>query len=109
MDFIATLKTFTANINETGIPLGPQPPKMVTCKGKGKYATKHLDKNSRSLYLCYTGQVNIPLFIVLAAKQVNFLYTKNEVPAGYIDQELLAICYRALDGKYCITSIIYIY
>jgi len=35
------------NMNESGMPLEPQPPKVVPKKGQKKVVIKHLDRNSR--------------------------------------------------------------
>ena len=84
------------NMDETGMPLEPRPPKIVARKGQKKirYQTSG-QKQQITVIGCgnATGQA-IPPFVIFAAKQVNYLWTKNEVPGtrfavsdkGWIDQ-----------------------
>ena len=86
------------NMDETGMPLEPRPPKIIAQKGQKKirYQTSG-QKQQITVIGCgsATGQA-IPPFIIFAAKQVNYLWTKNEVPGsrfavsdkGWIDQGL---------------------
>ena len=86
------------NMDEKGMPLEPRPPKIVARKGQKKirYQTSG-QKQQITVIGCgnATGQA-IPPFVIFAAKQVNYLWTKNEVPGtrfavsdkGWIDQEL---------------------
>jgi len=36
------------NMNETGMPLKPHPPKVITAKGKKKYGIRFQGKNNKS-------------------------------------------------------------
>ena len=86
------------NMDETGVPLEPRPPKVVAKKGQKKvrYCTSGT-KAQITVLGCgsATGQI-IPPFIIFAAKQINPLWTKNEVSGssyavsdkGWVDQEL---------------------
>ena len=66
------------NMDETGVPLEPRPPKVVAQKGKKKirYQTSG-QKQQITVIGCgsATGQC-LPPFIIFAAKQVNYLWTK---------------------------------
>lgn len=86
------------NMDETGVPLDPRPPKVVAEKGKKKvrYRCSGL-KSQITVVGCgsATGQA-IPPYIIYAAKQLSPLWMKDEVPGscyavsdnGWIDQEL---------------------
>ena len=88
------------NMDETGMPLEPRPPKIVTKKGQKKvrYQTSG-QKQQITVIGCgsATGHV-IPPFIIFAAKQINYLWTKNEVSGsrfavsdnGWVDHELFS-------------------
>ena len=88
------------NMDETGMPLEPCPPKIVAKKGQKKvrYQTSG-QKQQITIIGCgsATGHV-IPPFIVFAAKQVNYLWTRNEVSGsrfavsdnGWVDHELFS-------------------
>ena len=86
------------NMDETGMPLEPRLPKIVARKGQKKIRyQKSGQKQQITVIGCgnATGQA-IPPFVIFAAKQVNYLWPKNEVPGtqfavsdkGWIDQEL---------------------
>ena len=86
------------NMDETGVPLSPQPPKIIARKGQKKvrYRTTG-DKAQITVIGCgsATGQA-IPPFIIFAAKQISPLWTIDEVNGsrfavsekGWVDQEL---------------------
>ena len=86
------------NMDETGVPLCPRPPKIIAKKGqkKDRYRTSG-QKTQITVLACgsATGQVQPP-FIVFAAKQISPLWTVDEVNGsrfavsdnGWIDQEL---------------------
>ena len=88
------------NMDETGMPLEPRPPKVVAKKGQKKvrYQTSG-QKQQITIIGCgsATGHV-IPPFIVFAAKQVNYLWTRNEVSGsrfavsdnGWVDHDLFS-------------------
>jgi len=88
------------NMDETGMPLEPRPPKVVAQKGQKKvrYQTSG-QKQQITVIGCGStvGQV-IPLFIIFAAKQLNYLWMNNEVPGfrfavsenGWVDHELFS-------------------
>ena len=69
------------NLDETGVPLEPRPPKVISQKGKKKirYRTSG-QKQQITVIGCgsATGQC-LPPFIIFAAKQLNHLWTTNEV------------------------------
>jgi len=86
------------NMDETGMPLEPRPPKILSKRGQKKVRYQTSGKKEQITVIgCgnATGQA-IPPFIIFAAKQVNYLWTKNEVNGsrfavsdnGWIDQEL---------------------
>ena len=68
------------NMDETGVPLKPRPPKIVAQKGKKKirYQTSG-QKQQITVIGCgsATGQC-LPPFVIFAAKQLNHLWTANE-------------------------------
>jgi len=86
------------NMDETGVPLEPRPPKIVTQKGQKKVRYRTTGQKSQITVIgCgnATGQA-IPPFIIFAGKQVSPLWTDNEVNGtryavsdkGWADQEL---------------------
>ena len=88
------------NMDETEMPLEPRPPKVFSQKGQKKvrYQTSG-QKQQITVIGCGSavGQV-IPPFIIFAAKQLNYLWMKNEVPGsrfavsdnGWVDHELFS-------------------
>ena len=68
-------------MDETGVPLEPRPPKIVSQKGEKKiqYQTSG-QKQQITVIGCgsATGQC-LPPFVIFAAKQLNHLWTANEV------------------------------
>ena len=92
------------NMDETGVPLQPCPPKIVAMKGQKKvrYQTSG-QKSQITVAACgsATGQA-IPPFIIFAAKQLNPLWTRNEVSGcrygvsdkGWVDQELFHFWFK---------------
>ena len=86
------------NMDETGMPLDPRPPKIVVPKGQKKVRYRCSGQKSQITIIgcgSATGQA-IPPFIIFAAKQLNPLWMKDEVPGsrfavsdnGWIDQDL---------------------
>ena len=86
------------NMDETGVPLDPTPPKIITAKGQKKVRYRTSGKKQQITVIgCgnATGQA-MPPFIIFAAKQINSLWTQNEVVGsryavtdnGWITQEL---------------------
>ena len=86
------------NMDETGVPLQPRPPKIVAAKGQKKIRYRTSGQKSQITVIACgsaTGQV-LPPFIIFAAKQLNLLWTKDEVSGsryavsnkGWVDQEL---------------------
>ena len=86
------------NMDETGVPLDPKPPKVFCQKGQKKVRYSSSGNKSQITVLgCAnaTGQA-MPPFIIFDAKQLNILWTKGEVPGtrhglsknGWTDQEL---------------------
>ena len=91
------------NLDEMGVPLEPWPPKVIPQKRKKRirYRTSG-QKQQITVIGCgsATGQ-RLPPFIILAAKQLNHLWTRNEVigscygvsDKGWVDHELFSsIC-----------------
>ena len=86
------------NMDETGMPLCPRPPKVIARKGQKKVRYRTSGQKSQVTVLASgsaTGQV-IPPFIIFSGKQVSPLWTQSEVNGsrfavsdnGWIDQEL---------------------
>ena len=89
------------NMDETGVPLEPRPPKVVARKGQKKVRYRTSGQKAQITVLgCANaaGQI-LPPFIIFAAKQLNPLWTRSEVPGsrygdsdkGWVDQELFHI------------------
>jgi len=86
------------NMDETGMPLEPRPPKVVARKGQKKvrYQTSG-QKQQITVIGCAsaTGQC-LPPFVIFAAKKLNHMWTRNGVSGanyaysdkGWIDHEL---------------------
>ena len=86
------------NMDETGVPLEPRPPKIVAAKGQKKIRYRTSGQKSQITVIgcgSATGQI-LPPFIIFAAKQLNILWTNEEVSGsryavsdkGWVDQEL---------------------
>ena len=86
------------NMDETGMPLCPRPPKVIARKGQKKVRYRTSGQKSKVTVLASgsaTGQV-IPPFIIFSGKQISPLWTQSEVNGsrfavsnnGWIDQEL---------------------
>lgn len=86
------------NMDETGVPLEPRPPKVVALKGQKKVCYRTSGTKAQITVVgcgSATGQVLQP-FIIFVAKQVNPQWCTDEVPGtryavsenGWIDQEL---------------------
>jgi len=86
------------NMDETGVPLNPRPPKVLAKKGQKKVRYRCSGQKAQITVVgccSATGQA-IPPFIIFAAKQLNALWMRNEVAGsryavsenGWIDQEL---------------------
>ena len=88
------------NMDETGMPLEPHPPKVIANRGQKKvrYQTSG-QKQQITVIGCgsATGHV-IPPFIIFAVKKLNYLWTKNEVSGsrygvsdnGWVDHQLFS-------------------
>ena len=88
------------NMDDTGIPLEPRPPKVVAKRGQKKVRYQMSGQKQQITVIgcgSATGHV-IPPLIVFAAKQINYLWTKNEVTGscfavsdnGWVDHELFS-------------------
>ena len=97
------------NMDETGVPLDPCPPKIITAKGQKKVRYCTLGKKQQITIIgCgnATGQA-MPPFIIFAAKQINPLWTLDEVVGsryavsdnGWITQELFSIGYKNISFR----------
>ena len=86
------------NMDETGIPLEPRPPKVIAKRGQKKVRYQTSGKKQQITVIgcgSATGQC-VPPFIIFAAKQINHLWTRNELSGsryavsekGWIDHEL---------------------
>ena len=85
-------------MDETGVPLEPRPPKVVARKGQKKIRYRTSGQKAQITVIgcgSAVGQI-LPPFIIYAAKQLNPLWTRNEVSGsrygvsdkGWVDQEL---------------------
>ena len=99
------------NMDETGMPLDPRPPKIIAPKGLKKVRYQCSGQTSQITVIgcgTATGQA-IPPFIIFAAKQLSPLWMKDEVPGnryavsdnGWIDQELFHFWLTALSDTCC--------
>ena len=79
------------NMDETGMPLESRPPKIVARKGEKKihYQTSG-QKQQVTEIGCgnATGQA-IPPFVIFAAKQVNYLWTK--IKMKFLEHNFLSV------------------
>ena len=86
------------NMDETGMPLEPKPPKIVAKKGVKKVRYRSSGQKAQITVIgcgSATGQA-LPPFIIFSAKQLSTLWMTDEVPGsryavsdkGWIDQEL---------------------
>ena len=86
------------NMDETGMPLDPKPPRVVTRKGQRKVRYRCSgSKGQITVIGCCngTGQA-IPPMVIFNAKQLNPMWTQGEIPGtryglsdkGWTDQEL---------------------
>lgn len=86
------------NMDETGVPLQPRPPKVIAKRGQKKIRYRTSGQKAQITVIgcgSATGQI-IPPFIIYAAKQLNPLWIRNEVGGsryavsdkGWVDQEL---------------------
>ena len=86
------------NMDESGLPLDPKPPRVVAMKGQRKVRYRCSGSKGQITVLgcCNgTGQA-IPPFVIFNAKQLNPLWTRGEVPGtqyglsekGWTDMEL---------------------
>ena len=102
------------NMDETGMPLEPCPPKVVAKKGQKKVRYQTSGRKQQIIIIgcgSATGYV-IPPFIVFAAKQVNYLWIRNEVSGsrfavsdnGWVDHELFSFSHEEFHRKSCATS-----
>ena len=72
------------NMDESGIPLDPKPPKVLAAKGQKKvrYRCAGIKGQITVLGCCSgTGQA-LPPFIIFDAKQLNYEWTRGEVPGS---------------------------
>ena len=86
------------NMDETGVPLEPKPPKVVARKGQKKIRYRTSGQKAQITVIgCGNAVGNIlPPFIIFATKQLNPLWTRNEVSGtrygvsdkGWVDQKL---------------------
>ena len=86
------------NMDETGIPLEPRPPKVIARKDQNKVQYRTSGTKSQITVIgcgSVTGQSLLP-FIIFTAKQINPRWRTDEVPGtryavsdnGWVDQEL---------------------
>ena len=86
------------NMDETGVPLEPRPPKVIAQKGQRKIRYRTSGQKAQITVIACgsaTGQI-VPPFVIFAAKQLNLLWTHGEVSGsryavrdkGWVDQEL---------------------
>ena len=69
------------NMDETGVPLEPRPPKVVAKRGqKNVHCCTSGQKSQITVIGCGSASgLILPPFIIFAAKQLNHSWTKNEV------------------------------
>ena len=87
------------NMDETGVPLEPRPPKVVGSEVRKKIRYHTSGQKAQITVIGCGNEVgqSLPPFITFAAKQLNLLWTRNEVSGsrygvsnkGWVDQELL--------------------
>jgi len=85
------------NMDETGVPLELQPPKVIAKRGQKSLLPNIKEKQQITVIGCgsVTDQCVSP-FIIFAAKRINHLWTRNEVSGsryavsekGWIDHDL---------------------
>ena len=86
------------NMDETGVPLTPRPPKVIAKRGQKKVRYRTSGQKAQITVIgcgSATGHA-IPPFIIFAAKQISPLWTVDEVNGsryavsdkGWVDQEL---------------------
>ena len=97
------------NMDETGVPLDPRPPKVVAKKGQRKVRYRCSGQKGQITVIgCAnaTGHT-IPPLIIFAAKQLNPNWMKDELPGtsyavsdnGWIDQDLFHFWLTAFSTK----------
>ena len=70
------------NMDESGVPLDPKPPKVIAVKGQKKVRYRCSGNKSQITVLgccSATGQA-MPPFVIFSAKRLNHLWTLGEVP-----------------------------
>ena len=68
-------------MNESGMPLDPKPPKVVSLKGQKKVVYRTSGKKGQIMVLGYgsaTGQA-LPPLLIFDAKRLNHLWTRGEI------------------------------
>ena len=73
------------NMDETGVPLEPRPPKIVAAKGQKKIRYRTSGQKSQITVIgcgSATGQI-LPPFIIFTPKQLNILWTNEEVSGSH--------------------------
>ena len=83
------------NMDETGMPLCPHPPKVVARKGQKKVRYQTSGQKSQVTILAQLVK-SYPPFMIFAVKQISPLWTPDEVSgsrfavsdSGWVDQEL---------------------
>lgn len=70
------------NMDETGVPLDPKPPKVVACKGQKKVRYRTSGKKNQITVLGCANAVgqSQPPFVIFDAKQLNPKWARGEVP-----------------------------
>lgn len=86
------------NMDESGLPLDPKPPKVIAVKGQRKVRYRNAGSKSQITVLgccSATGQA-LPPFIIFQGKQLNYQWTRGEIPgtrygvseSGWTDRDL---------------------
>ena len=72
------------NMDETDVPLEPHPKKVVARKGQKKVRYRTSGQKAQITVLRCANAVGqiLPPFIIFAAKQLNPLWTRSEVPGS---------------------------
>ena len=70
-------------VDETGMPLEPRPPKVVTVRGQKKVRVRTSGNKAQITVVSVSATGNtIPPFVIFDAKNVNIEWTRGEVPVG---------------------------
>jgi len=102
------------NLDETGVPLKPHPPKIIAKKGQKKvcYQTSGQKKQIRVVGCASANEQCLPPFVIFAAKKLNHLWHRNKVSGthyacskkGWIEHELCSTSLKIISKAYNFSS-----